>query len=82
MDRLVLIVIPALWAKAVFASPYLTTQRHGLSAALACVASLFLFASLHSDKTAFPVIFGAACIITAAAFAALLLRPKPKGGVR
>ena len=82
MDWLVLIVIPALWAKAVFASPYLATQRHGLSAALAGVASLFLFASLRSDQKTFPVIFGATCIITAAMFAALLWRPKPKGGVR
>ena len=82
MDWLALIAIPALWANAVFASPYLTTRRHGLSATLACVASLFLFASLRSDHKVFPVIFGAACIITFAMFAALLGRSKPKGGVR
>jgi hypothetical protein len=82
MDWLALLVIPALWAKAVFASPYLTTRRHGLSAVLACVASLLLFASLRSDRELFPPIFGGACIVTAAMFAALLWRPKPKGGVR
>ena len=82
MDWLVLIVIPALWAKAVFASPYVTTQRHGLSAALACVASLLLFISLRSDHGTFPAIFGAACIVAAATFIALLWQPKPTGGVR
>ena len=81
MDWLVLIIIPGLWAKAVFASPYVSTQRHGLSAALACVASLLLFTSMRSDNEAFPAIFGAACIVTAAMFAALLWRSKPKGGV-
>jgi len=82
MDWLMLIVIPTLWAQVVFASPPVTTQRHGLSAALACVASLLLFTSLRSDQTTFPVIFGAACVVTAAMFVALLWRPKPTGGVR
>ena len=81
MDWLVLLVIPALWSKAVFASPYLTTQRHGLSAALACVASLLLFTSLRSGHETFPAIFSAACIVTAAMIAALLWRSKPRGGV-
>ena len=82
MDWLVLIVIPALWATAVFAFPYVTTQRHGLSAALACVASLLLFTSLRSDHETFPAILGAACIVTAAMFVALLWRSKPTSGVR
>ena len=82
MDWLALLAIPALWAKAVFASPYLTTRRHGLSFALACIASLALFAALRSGHAAFPMIFGAACIATAAMFAALLWRAKPKDGVR
>ena len=81
MDWIVLIVIPALWVKAVFASPYVTTQRHGLSAALACVASLLLFTSLRSEHETFPTVFSAACIVTAAMFTALLWPSKPKGGV-
>jgi hypothetical protein len=80
MEWLALFVIPAVWAKAVFASPYLKTRRHGFSAALACVASLLLFVSLRSSRDVFPIGFGAACIVTAAMFATLLCRAKSEGG--
>ena len=83
MDWLALIVVPALWAKAVYASPNVATRRHGSSAALACLASLLLFASLRFGHQVFPVIFSGACIITTAMFVALLWQGKQqKGGVR
>ncbi len=70
------LVPPALWAKVAWASPYLRTYRHGISALLSCLSGILMAASMLGDDPAFPILLTGAAIAMAAMFASLLWPPR------
>lgn len=85
MDWLALLVVPALWAQAVYASPFLKTGRHGLSLGLAVIAGLLMFGSLRMSNPASVALFIGGSIAIAAMIVSLLWKiadHKPKRNVR
>jgi len=71
-------ILPLIWAKAVWLSPNVKTYRHRLSAAFSVLAGGLLFASLRLERSAFPILFGAAILAGIVMFVALLWAPRPK----
>lgn len=71
MDWLALLIPPLIWAKAVWASPVLKTNRHGLSGGLSLIAGGLMFASLRVEDAAFPLLFGASAIASIMTLAVL-----------
>lgn len=82
MDWVVLLMPLTLWLKAVYGSPYVKTYRHPLSASLAIVAGILLFASARLDKQVFPFLFWSGAGAFAAMAVSLLWAPshRPRNG--
>jgi hypothetical protein len=69
MDWLALLVVPAIWALAVFASPFVRVRRHSVSLPLSIIAGLLGFASLRvASEQIFAALFVSAGLVTAAMF--------------
>jgi hypothetical protein len=67
---------PAIWAKTVWASPFLKTYRHGVSGLLSLLAGALMVASLHGgDNPVLPVFLVGAAIAVAAMFVTLFWPP-------
>lgn len=69
MEWLAIIVPSALWAQAVWASPFLRTHRHRLSGILSILAGLLLFAAL---KMQLLLLFWIGCAVLGSMLATLL----------
>jgi hypothetical protein len=75
MDWLAIVVLPAIWATAVYATPYVKTHRHSLSFALSLLAGLLAFASLRvGSEQLFVALFALACLTATAMFVAMLCK--------
>jgi hypothetical protein len=77
---LAFVVPPAIWAKAVWASPFVKTHRRGLSGCLSFATGSLLGASVLGHNPWFPVLFGGALITMTATLIALLW--PPAGGLQ
>jgi hypothetical protein len=62
----------AIWAQAVWASPFLKTYRHGKSGFLAVLSGALLAAAILYDNSEFPILFIGAALTMAFMFTALL----------
>lgn len=69
---LALLTPPAIWAKAVWASPFLKTHRHRVSGVLSGFTGLLMCGSMNVDDATFPVLLWAAAVAMIAMFGALL----------
>jgi len=72
MEWLAIVTPPAIWLKAVWASPFLTTYRDGLSLTLSVSAGLLAFAGL---KWSFMPLLICAGVVLAAMLVAMLWPP-------
>lgn len=72
---LAFLVPPALWGKAVWASPYIKTHRQGLSGLLSLVTGLLLVVAIQGYGPGARIWFAGAAISMAAMLAALLWPP-------
>jgi hypothetical protein len=72
---LAFLLAPALWAKAVWGSPYLKTYRRGLSGLLSAMTGLLLVVAFQGHDPGFRVWFIAALVSMAAMLIALLWPP-------
>lgn len=75
MEWLALVTPPLIWAQARWASPFLKTHRHGMSASLSLLAGCLAFTSLRLDRPAFPILLVAAAVASAAMFVAMFWSP-------
>jgi hypothetical protein len=83
MDWLALVTPPLIWAKAAWLSPFLRTQRHGLSAALSLITGGLMFACFRVREPAAGILFWTSAVAMAATVAALLWpNAKSKRNVR
>lgn len=76
MEWIAIVTPTAIWANAVWASPYLKTYRHRMSFFLSVIADLLLFglAKMQPSPSA-DVIFWSFCAVLAAMLASLVWPP-------